>query len=166
MKNPILRFFAVLLCSAVMLTAPTGCSTLKAVYNTGTVTVSEKTADQLIVAAETGARIGTDTLYTFIHLEKDHREAYLKISPKINELAVWLKRRVPNPYYPVGQGDPPIHLVPRGEAILSEVRIATKTFKANRTSANEANLRTAWETLKKVMADVRNMTTLATGGQP
>lgn len=163
MKNKLLNLLGVVLCGAVMLTAPIGCETFKTVYNAGTLTLPEATADQLIVAAEKGAEIGLDTFNTFIHLEKDHRAAYQQISVEIYNLSVWLRKRVQDPT-DIGQGDPPIHYIPRGEALLKSVRKATKEFKTNRTPANEANLRTAWAALKSVINDVKAKTALATGG--
>lgn len=133
------------------------CETIKKVYAAGTVTVSEQTSDALIVSAEKATIIGKDAMDTFLRLEFKHREAYARISPKIHEFSIWLREPVTNKD---GTTDP------RGIGILKTARVATKAFKANRTSENEANLRTAYATLQQVIQDTKKYTALAlTPGQ-
>lgn len=162
MKTRLLKFTSLIAC-ALLLLAPQGCNTLKGIYKAGTVTLSEGTSDQVIASAEVGTEIGLDVMRSFIHQEKDHRALFDKLGPKPHEFSVWLRVRVPSPYEVVRPGDPPKLFVPRLEAILETTRIATKAFKVNRTPENEANLRTAWATLKNSIDACKSFTTAATG---
>lgn len=160
------KFLTLLSCAALML-APAGCDTLKTISNLGSATISQSTADQLIVDAENGAEIGLDSFNTFIHLEKDHRTVYAQISPKIHEFSAWLRFKIADPTESFPPGSEHLqHFIPRGEALLKSVRKATQEFKANRTPANEAGLRAAWATLKSAIDDCKRYTSLATFGQP
>lgn len=161
MTNKLTRQTLCILSCALLMLAPTGCKTLKAVYNAGTIEVSTATADQLIVQAENTAEIGRDSFNTFVHLEKDHRTAYAQISPKIHEFSAWLRFRVADPTAPPGSDVVPI---PRGEAILKALRHETQIFAANRTPENRANLITAWKAVQAAIADCKKLTSLATGG--
>lgn len=153
-----------LMCLLPLAVMQSGCDTLTGVYNAGTVTASEHVTTKIIVDAEKLAQIGLDTLNTFIHLEKDHRAAYGNITPKAFEFSKYLRTRVVDPTEINLPPDPPIHLIPRGEAFLKELRKATKEFKANRTAANEANLLTAYKTFKGVFDDCQKFTTQLTQG--
>jgi hypothetical protein len=149
---------------AALALCASGCDTPKSIYNAGTYTTSAKTADQIIADAEIGTEVGLDVINSFVHQEKDYRELFAKLGPKPHELSVWLRERVADPYDIDPEGArPPTHFVPRGQAMLASTRIATETFKANRTPANEANLRTAWAALQTVITNCKKFTTSATG---
>lgn len=150
--KPSPKFFAVL--TFALCFSFTGCGTISKVYNASTATVSAETSDQLIVSAEKATFIAADTFDTFLRLEFKHRAAYAKISPKIHDFAETLRADKD------GNGEP------FGIDVLKSARVATKTFKANRTPANEANLRTAWATLQKLIDDAKKYSALTlTAGQ-
>lgn len=165
MKNPFIKFTTAIACALLML-APTGCKftdTIKNIYSAGTYALPAGTADQVVSSAERGTEVGLEVMRSFVHQEKDHRELFDKLGTKPHEYSVWLRVRVPSPYNDIHPGDAPKKFVPRLEAILETARIATKAFKANRTPENEANLRTAWATLKDAIDACKSFTTAATG---
>lgn len=128
-----------------------GCKTLQKIQAVTNAKVSEQTSDSLIVLAEKSTFIAKDTLDTFLSLEFQHREAYAKISPQIHIFAETLRADKDENGYPFGVD------------VLKSARVATKAYKANRTPENEANLRTAWKTLQKIIDDCRKYSALPLG---
>jgi hypothetical protein len=114
------------LCVAVtLITAPVafvGCGTTP-----GVPTLSAENADQLILRAEQTAQTARLTFDTFVHLERDNEALLKTISPAIHTYANTVR----------------LH----GLDWVTSVRTATKTFKANRTPDNKANLDTVLATL-------------------
>lgn len=128
-----------------------GCETSRNLYRAATTSVSEQTATQLIVNAEKTTIIAKDSIDTFLKLERQNDAAYRQISPKIHQYAEYLRAPV------VFEGV----TIPRGVSFLKSARNATKAFKYNRTSENEANLRTAYQTLQAVLSEIRRYSSVS-----
>ncbi len=90
-------------------------------------TLSEKNTDQIILRAEQSAEVAKTTFNTFLHLERDNEAFFKKVNPQIH---AWAENIRVN-----------------GINWIVALRDATKTFKANRDSANQATLNTALLTL-------------------
>lgn len=148
---------------AALCFAPVGCSTIQKL-GSGTIAISEPTTTTIIVDAEKLELVSKDAFSTFLRLEKEHRVAYGNVSPKIHEFSVWLRTRVQDPYDVTPNGDPPSHFVPRDVAYLKSLHKATDEFRRNKSATNQANLMTAYKTLKSVYDDCRKYTTQITTG--
>lgn len=101
--------------------APVGC----AYFNPPA--LSQANTDQVILRAEQTAETAKLTFNTLLHLERDNEAALKAINPQIH---VWANT-----------------LRAHGIDWIQSLRTATKDFKANRNSANQATLNTALTTL-------------------
>lgn len=146
MKTKLLiPILGLLLCASPLFT---GCGTIAKIQAITTTTVSAQTSDELIKDAEHLTKIAMDTELTFLRLERKHHDAYMAISPNINAFAETLR------------ADKNGNGIQDGIDVLITARVATKSFKENRTPSNEANLRTAWKALQAVIADCEKYSTL------
>lgn len=92
-----------------------------------TYTISESTADEIILRSEQLTRQALITFDTFLSLERNNEEFLKRVNPGIHAFAEKVRED--------------------GKSWILAMRTTTKAFKANRTSDNEANLKTAYQTL-------------------
>lgn len=90
-------------------------------------TMSVAVTDQVILRAEQAAEAADLSFNTFVHLERDNEALLKETGPAIHSWANQVR----------------LH----GQDWVRALRSATRTFKANRTPANEATLQTALATL-------------------
>lgn len=110
-----------LLMAASWAVAPTGCTI------TPQPTLSAQASDQIILRAEQTAQTARLTFDTFVHLERENEAALKTLNPQIHIYANTIRMH--------------------GLDWITSLRMATKTFKANRTPENQSNLNTWITTL-------------------
>lgn len=108
-------------CLLVAPWGPTGCTIAPQP------TLSVAATDQVILRAEQTAETAKVTFNTFVHLERDNEALLKQFNPAIHSWAETIRKN--------------------GINWIVSLRDATKTFKANRTAANQANLNTVLITL-------------------
>ena len=113
-----------------------GCQALTQLTHPGEVVLTQaETSDQLVLRAEQTAETAKATFGILFHLEKDNQDALLQVNPAIHDFTNRLKKD----NYAIG--------------LIQSLRNATKAFKSNRTTSNQANLNTYLLTLNQVLAD-------------
>jgi leucyl-tRNA synthetase len=129
MKKLILKPVCYALCVLSLFASPVafnGCGT-----TSGIPPLSQSATDQVILRAEQTAETAKLTFNTLLHLERDNEALLKQASPQIH---VWTETVRRN-----------------GINWIVSLRNATKDFKANRTSANQATLNTALTTLTNAL---------------
>jgi leucyl-tRNA synthetase len=116
---------AALIAAPIAPVAFTGCAQFPA--------FSQESADQIILRAEQSAETAKLTFNTFLHLERDNEAMLKQLNPAIHQWAENIRAH--------------------GIDWIQSLRSATKTFKAHRTSANQASLNTILATLTQAVAD-------------
>lgn len=101
--------------------------------------LSQKNTDQIILRAEQTAETARLTFNTFVHLERANEALLKQFNPAIHVYANTIR----------------LH----GLDWIDSLRTATKLFKANRTTANEANLNTWLTTLTNAVTQTQNYIT-------
>lgn len=132
-----LLFAASIICAAFAVApiGPTGC----AQYNPPT--LSEQSTDQIILRAEQTAETAKLTFNTLVHLERDNEALLKQVNPNIHLWANNLRRN--------------------GIDWIQSLRTATKDFKVNRNTANQATLNTALLTLTNAINETNKYITQA-----
>ena len=132
-----LRF---LICSLIVAGAwavapfgPSGCTSINPP------TISTQSTDQIILRAEQTAETAKLTFNTLVHLERDNEALLKTVNPQIHVWANTLR----------------LH----GVDWIQSLRTATKDFKANRNSANQATLNTAILTLTNAINETNKYIT-------
>lgn len=97
-----------------------------------------QTADQIIVDAEKTTKIADDTFNTFLKLDYENRTFIKERAPSVHAFAEYLRKD------------------DRALNWLRQARSATKAFKTNRTSDNQANLQTLIATIKQAVNDTNS----------
>lgn len=101
--------------------------------------LSQKNTDQIILRAEQTAETARLTFNAFVHLERANEALLKQFNPQIHVYANTIR----------------LH----GLDWIDSLRTATKLFKANRTTANEANLNTWLTTLTNAVTQTQNYIT-------
>lgn len=112
---------------AVAPIGPVGCR-----YTGQIPAISQTNTDQVILRAEQTAQTARLTFDTFVHLERDNEALLKTVNPQIHVYANTIRAH--------------------GLDWVDSLRAATKTFKANRTTENQANLNTWIATLTNAVA--------------
>ena len=99
--------------------------------------ISEQSADQIILTAEKAAETAKLTFNTFVHLERDNEAMLKTVNPQIHVYANTIRAH--------------------GIDWIVSLRDATKTFKANRTQDNRASLNTILATLLAAIGDTNKL---------
>jgi leucyl-tRNA synthetase len=133
----LIRFSVLALFAAVSISlapmGPSGCAQYKFP------SITQQSADQIILRAEQTAETAKLTFNTFVHLERDNETLLKQLNPQIH---VWAE-----------------NIRAHGIDWIVSLRNATKTFKANRTSENQASLNTILTTLTQAIADTNKYIT-------
>lgn len=114
---------------AVAPLGPTGCTLAP------TPTLSAQASDQIILRAEQTAQTARLTFDTFVHLERENEELLKTVNPQIHVYANTIRAH--------------------GLDWVTSLRVATKTFKANRTPENQSNLNTWIATLTNAITQTQ-----------
>lgn len=110
--------------------SPLGCA-----YPGESVVTSQETADQLILRSEQTQQVARSTFNLFVHIERDHEAELHSLNPAIHSAAEKVRAH--------------------GLDYVDSVHLATKTFKYNRTSTNQATLNTYLTTLNQLFNEVK-----------
>lgn len=102
-------------------------------------TLSQSASDQIILRAEQSAETAKLTFNTFVHLERDNEAMLKEVNPGIH---VWAENIRKN-----------------GIGWIQSLRTATKDFKANRTSENQATLNGILLTLTQIINETNKYIT-------
>lgn len=113
--------------------SPVGCQSYP--WPSGQPSLTTDATDQVILRAEQTAQSARLTFDTLIHLERDNEAMLKEASPQIHEYANKLRRH--------------------GLDWVTSLRDATKTFKANRTPENQANISTWIATLSEAINEAQ-----------
>lgn len=105
-----------------------GCDTLSAIKKVTTYQTSPETSDQIIFRSEQLTKQALYTFDTFLFIERNNELLLKGVDPSIHLVAEKVRSH--------------------GKDWIVSARNATKTFKANRTEANAANMQTAYLALK------------------
>lgn len=128
---------AAIICGAFAVApiGPSGCTSVNPP------TISVAATDQIILRAEQTAQTARLTFDTFVHLERNNEALLKQVNPQIHEYANKLRRN--------------------GLNWVTSLRDATKTFKANRTTENQATLTTLIATLTQAIGEANTYITEA-----
>lgn len=125
------------------------------VTSVANVKTSSETTAQIIVNAEKFTAIGADTFAEFLREERRYSTEVKTYAPKVHKFAESLRQPSFNK-----DGTPKLSAkgnpIPRYVDMLQDLRTATKTFKANRTKDNEANLRTIYATVSLLINETKD----------
>lgn len=132
-----------------------GCKQFQTVKNALSYKLGAETTDQVIVNAEKFTAIGADTFAEFLKEERRYSTEVKKALPKVHEFAETMRQPTYNK-----DGTPKLSVkgnpIPRYVDLLQDLRTATQTFKANRTTENEASLRTIYATVSLLITQTKD----------
>lgn len=133
------RLFLTLAVAGAFTLSPPSCTQLQTAYNAitkaTTYSTDTATADQILIRSEQLTRQALITFDTFLFIERNNETILKNLNPNIHVVAEKIRAH--------------------GQEWLKAARRTTKTFKANRTEANAANMRTAYATLKQAYDEVK-----------